>query len=148
MGSAFVLFFVIDTAGQTFRVSAGNGKDDFVERKLVLKSDIIESLQAVGIQKGQTIMVHCALSRFGFVCGSPQIVIEELLDCVDRDGTIVMPSQTWKISDPQWPGALRSGHPVRSVAAYGKHAKLPTENHDLENIFGDGSPMGRLGYEK
>lgn len=45
-----------------------------------------------------------------------------------------------------WKGALRSGHPARSVAAYGKYAKYLTEDHDLSNIFGDGSPIGRL-YE-
>ena len=46
----------------------------------------------------------------------------------------------------QWPGALRSDHPARSVAAYGKNARYFTENHDLSNIFGEGSPIGKL-YE-
>ena len=44
----------------------------------------------------------------------------------------------------KWPGTLRSDHPARSVAAWGKHARYLTENHDLSNIFGDGSPVGRL----
>ena len=30
------------------------------------------------------------------------------------------------------------------MAAWGKHAAYLTENHDLSNIFGDGSPIGRL----
>ena len=46
----------------------------------------------------------------------------------------------------QWPGSLRSDHPARSVSANGKYAAYLTENHDLSNIFGDGSPIGRL-YE-
>lgn len=46
----------------------------------------------------------------------------------------------------RWPGALRSNHPARSVAAYGKNAAYLTENHDLSNIFGEGSPIGKL-YE-
>jgi len=45
-----------------------------------------------------------------------------------------------------WPGAVRSDHPARSVAAWGKHAKYLTENHDLSDIFGDTSPIGKL-YE-
>ena len=32
------------------------------------------------------------------------------------------------------------------MAAYGKYADYLTENHDLCNIFGDGSPIGKL-YE-
>ena len=45
-----------------------------------------------------------------------------------------------------WPGSLRSDHPARSVCAYGKYAEHLTKDHDLSNIFGDGSPIGRL-YE-
>lgn len=44
----------------------------------------------------------------------------------------------------QWPGTLRSGHPARSVAAWGRYAQYLTENHDLSDIFGDSSPVGRL----
>ena len=46
----------------------------------------------------------------------------------------------------QWPGTLRSDHPARSVAAWGRYAQYLTENHDLSDIFGDRSPIGRL-YE-
>lgn len=158
-----------------------------MERKIVIKKDIIEALTAAGVKKGQTIIVHASLSSFGFICGGAQTVIEALLDCVGEEGTLLMPTQTWKNLDPEagvhweeprewwqtirdnwpaydkditptntmgavaemfrkWPGAMRSDHPVRSVAAYGKYAEYLTENHDLSNIFGDGSPIGRL-YE-
>lgn len=46
----------------------------------------------------------------------------------------------------QWPGSIRSDHPARSVCANGKYAKELTKNHDLSNIFGEGSPIARL-YE-
>lgn len=158
-----------------------------MERKLVLKKDIIDALKKVGVEEGQSIMVHTSLSSLGFVCGGPQIVIESLLECVGDEGTIMMPTQSWKNLDPEdgvhweepkewwqairdnwpaydknitptntmgavaemfrkWPGAYRSDHPARSVAAYGKNARYFTENHDLSNIFGDGSPVGKL-YE-
>lgn len=132
-------------------------------------------------------MVHTSLSSLGYVCGCAQTVIEALIHCVGKEGTIMMPTQSWKNLDPntgvywqepeewwdvirenipaydkritptntmgavaemfrQWQGTLRSDHPARSVAAWGRHAEYLTENHDLSNIFGEGSPIGKL-YE-
>lgn len=44
----------------------------------------------------------------------------------------------------RWPGALRSNHPQGGFVAVGKHAATITANHDLEQQFGDQSPLGRL----
>ena len=158
-----------------------------MERKIVLKQDILSALSEVGVCNGQTIMVHTSLSSLGFVCGGAQVIIEALLETVGTEGTIMMPTQSWKNLDPatgvhweepenwwqlirenwpaynkditptntmgtvaemfrKWPGTLRSDHPARSVAAWGKHAEYLTSAHDLSNIFGDGSPIGKL-YE-
>ena len=158
-----------------------------MERKIVIKQDILAALSQVGLEKGQTVMVHTSLKSLGFVCGGAQVVIEALLETVGSEGTVMMPTQSWKNLDPaagvhwqepeswwplirdnwpayqkditptntmgavaemfrRWPGSLRSDHPARSVAAWGKHARYLTGNHDLSNIFGDGSPIGRL-YE-
>ena len=158
-----------------------------MQNAFLLKSDLINGFRSVGLKPGQTVMAHTSLKRLGFVCGGAQTVIEALLECAGPEGTIMMPSQSWKNLDPEtgvhwdvpkeawplirenwpaydpaitptntmgavaemfrkWPGALRSGHPARSVAALGKHAAYLTEHHDLSNIFGDGSPLGRL-YE-
>lgn len=46
----------------------------------------------------------------------------------------------------KWPGALRSDHPARSVAAYGSNAEYLVKDHDLSNIFGEESPIAKL-YE-
>lgn len=71
-----------------------------MERKIVLKQDILDALEQAGVGKGQTIMVHTSLSSLGFVCGGAQIVIEALLESVGTDGTIMMPTQSWKNLDP------------------------------------------------
>lgn len=158
-----------------------------VERKIVLKQDIMDALEAVGVHKGQHIMVHTSLRSLGYVCGGAQVMIEALLESVGTGGTILMPTQSWKNLDPaagvhweepqewwqlirdnwpaynkditptntmgavaemfrRWPGSLRSDHPARSVAANGKYAEYLTSGHDLSDIFGDTSPIGKL-YE-
>ena len=71
-----------------------------MERKIVLKQDILAALKKADVGKGQTIMVHTSLSSLGFVCGGPQIVIEALLESVGAGGTIMMPTQSWKNLDP------------------------------------------------
>ncbi|MBQ7657191.1 MAG: AAC(3) family N-acetyltransferase [Clostridia bacterium] len=155
--------------------------------KPITKQDIAQALKILGVGEGQTIMAHTSLGKIGYVCGGAQAVIEALTEAVGPEGTVMMPTQSWKNLDPEdgvhgdvpkeywpiirenwpaydprvtptntmgavaemfraWPGTLRSAHPARSVAAWGKHAAYLTENHDLSNIFGDGSPIGKL-YE-
>ena len=155
--------------------------------KTIIKSDLADALKSAGLQRGDSVMVHTSLGKIGYVCGGAQTVIEALIETVGEDGTIMMPTQSWKNLDPEtgvhwdaderdwdrirenwpaynkaitptntmgavaemfrsWPGAVRSDHPARSVAAWGKHAEYLTKNHDLSNIFGDTSPIGKL-YE-
>ena len=155
--------------------------------KPITKNDILRALSALGLRRGNIVMVHTSLSKIGYVCGGAQAVIEALIEIVGEDGTIMMPTQTWKNLDPEtgvhgdiseedwdtirenwpaynksltptntmgavaemfrsWPGAMRSDHPARSVAAWGRYAEHLVSDHDLSNIFGDGSPIGKL-YE-
>lgn len=153
--------------------------------KTVFKSDIVNALKSVGLQSGDSVMVHTSLRRIGYICGGAQTIIEALIETVGSEGTVMMPSQSWRNLDPEtgvhwdadeadwdkirenwpaydkaitptnsmgavaemfrsWPGAVRSDHPARSVAAWGKNAVYLTENHDISNIFGDSSPVGKL----
>lgn len=45
-----------------------------------------------------------------------------------------------------WPGVIRSSHPVGSFAAIGPNAAYLTSNHELLDMFGESSPIGKL-YE-
>lgn len=45
-----------------------------------------------------------------------------------------------------WPAVSRSDHPTASFAACGPNAAAIVAHHPLSDMFGDGSPLGRL-YE-
>ena len=61
---------------------------------------LAEQLAACGLQPGQTVLVHSALSSLGWVVGGPVAVIQALLRVVGPSGTVMMPTQTWKNLDP------------------------------------------------
>lgn len=153
--------------------------------KTVVKSEIADALRTIGLERGDSVIVHTSLGKIGYVCGGAQVVIEALIETVGEEGTIMMPTQSWKNLDPEtgvhwdadktdwdrirenwpaynkaitptntmgavaemfrsWPGAVRSDHPSRSFAAWGRNAEYLTKNHDLSDIFGDTSPIGKL----
>lgn len=43
-----------------------------------------------------------------------------------------------------WPGAVRSYHPMDSFAALGPQAEFITTNHSLDDGLGEGSPLARI----
>ena len=67
----------------------------------ITKTEILSTLNSLGIKAGQTLMVHTALSQIGYVCGGAQTVIEALLEAVGEAGTVMMPTQSWKNLDPE-----------------------------------------------
>lgn len=56
------------------------------------KTELIEELKRVGLQEGMEIEVHSSLSSFGYVEGGADTVIEALMECVTKRGSIFMPS--------------------------------------------------------
>ncbi|TYP69743.1 aminoglycoside N(3)-acetyltransferase [Paenibacillus methanolicus] len=157
------------------------------QRMILTREDLVQGLRGCGLQAGSTVIAHSSMRKLGFIVGGAETLVRALLDVVGEEGTIVLPSQTWKNLDPEtgvhgeepeawwpiirehwpaydkavtpsigmgaaaetlraWPGAERSDHPARSFAAVGKHAAEVTRDHDLRNIFGDGSPLAKL-YE-
>lgn len=69
--------------------------------KIVTKADIVAGLQEIGLKEGDTVIVHTSLSSIGYVCGGAQTVIEALIEVVGENGTIMMPTQSWKNLDPE-----------------------------------------------
>lgn len=70
------------------------GRD--TEMRVILKEEIVQKLREVGLEKGDAVMVHTSLKRMGYVCGGAQTVIEALMEVVGENGTIMMPTQSWK----------------------------------------------------
>src|SRR5215207_7483773 len=64
---------------------------------------LAEKLHEHGMASGQTVLVHMAMSKLGWVVGGAQAVIMGLLEAVGEEGTLMMPTHTNENTDPgQW----------------------------------------------
>lgn len=116
----------------------------------------------MGIETGDSLIVHSSLTAIGHVEGGADDVIDAFLEAVGEGGNVVMstltmwdkpfdplntPSAVGKISEVfrRRENALRSLHPVHSVAAIGKDAPYITGGHEnCETGCGEGSPYYKL----
>ena len=132
------------------------------QSKTITKSDILESLELMDIKKGDVLLMHSALSSMGAVKGGSDTVIDAFLEAIGDEGTLAMstltgwfqpydpdnsPSAVGLISEVfrNRPEALRSLHPVHSVAAIGKHAEYITEGpENCQTGCGEGTPYLKL----
>jgi aminoglycoside 3-N-acetyltransferase len=134
---------------------------------------LVADFRALGLEPGDTVLVHSSLKSLGYVEKGPRTVVEALYQSVAPDGTILFPAyympggtiyETCKLEDyifdprvhgtrlgrlPEeflkFPGVERSLHPTHSVAALGRNARYLTEAHHLApSIFGKDSPWDRL----
>lgn len=68
---------------------------------VILKADIKRKLKEIGLESGDNVIVHTSLKSMGYVCDGAQAVIEALIETVGENGTIMMPTQSWKNLDPE-----------------------------------------------
>lgn len=135
------------------------------------KDQLKEQLAKVGITAGDTVLVHSALSKMGYVHGGPQTVIDALLETVGDDGHILMPnspnasyqleyikelkqfdvlndqSKLGAITEVfrQQPQALRSCHPTEPVSCIGPKKEYFVGAHfGEETPYTDKSPFYRV----
>ena len=120
----------------------------------VTQADIVDGLRRLGIRDGDTVFFHSSLKSLGRVAGGAEEVIAGFRAAVGAEGTVVVPTFTlvgrvgpfgsWydHATSPSTvglitetlraqPDAVRSFHPVHSVAAIGRRALAITAGHRL-----------------
>jgi len=125
------------------------------------------AFREVGLRAGEVVLVHSSLRRLGPVQGGAGAVIEALLNVVGPEGTLAMPTHTFKVvreGQPvfhqaltpsgvgaltevfrQRPGVVRGLHPTHSVAATGRRAEeFVVVREEDETSCPPESPYGRL----
>ena len=83
---------------------------------------LLRDLRAMGITRGDVLVVHSSLRSLGWVAGGAAAVVDALLEAVGPEGTVSMPSQSGDWSDPerwanppvpeQWWAEILQGRPA------------------------------------
>ncbi len=134
-------------------------------------SDLQHAFHEIGIQEGDSLLVHSSLSKIGFVQGGAATVIRALLNVLGTSGTLLMPSfpasgrnkdylESGAVFDVRHtPSAMgiisetfrqqadvkRSLHPTDPVCAYGPLAEYYTQSHFGQlTPYNEHSPFRKL----
>jgi aminoglycoside 3-N-acetyltransferase len=128
-------------------------------------NDLVAGFRSLGVEAGDTMLVHSSYKSFGPVDGGPQTVIRALELALDTDGngTLIMPTfnfdfnkgQAWDVRTTpskmgvltevvrQDPRARRVFHPFYSFAILGKHAEM-LGNLRYKSAYERNSVFGKL----
>ncbi len=64
------------------------------------RGSIAHDLRTLGLERGETVLVHGSLSELGWVCGGAPAVVDALQRVVTESGTVVMPTHSPGNRDP------------------------------------------------
>ncbi len=125
--------------------------------------DLVIGFSDLGVDTGDTILVHSSYKAFGGVEGGPQTVIDSLLEVLGEEGTLIMPTfnfdfckgAPWDVRNTlsqmgvitnmvrENPEAKRVFHPIYSFAIIGEHAETLTRER-YKSSFEKKSLFGKL----
>lgn len=131
------------------------------------KQDIVKNLEALGIKKGDKLLVHASYKSLGVVDGGIETVIAAFKDAVGEEGTLMFPTFTYENVNRENPvfniktspscvgmipevfrhgkDVVRSLHPTHSLAVWGKDKEYYIENHHKDqNCLDKNSPIMKL----
>jgi len=79
----------------------------------VTHSQLVRDFRALGVQAGDTVMLHASVKAIGWVVGGPDVVLRALLDVLTPEGTLTM-GLSWQDA----PDLLESWEEEARKAAY------------------------------
>jgi aminoglycoside 3-N-acetyltransferase len=134
-------------------------------------AELVTTLHAIGIQHGDTVLVHSSFGPFSGFRGSPEEVVDAFLRSVGPSGNLLMVSMPYLDSSYEYlqtlkcfdirntisrmglisesfrrrGGVLRSLHPTHPVLAFGPKAEWIVSGHEnCPYPCGPGSPFEKL----
>ena len=140
-------------------------------KSAITKNKLINDLIKIGLQKGDSVLVHSGLSKIGFVEGGAKTVVDSLFEVVGGTGNLLFPafptlgrSKDYLIEHPFFDikkttsqmgiiseyfrnidGVFRSFHPTDSVCAIGPLAEYYTNTHFGQlTPYNENSPFRKL----
>lgn len=143
--------------------------------EIITQKELESELKEMGIEQGDTLLVHSSLSKIGFVDGGAQTVVEGLLNVIGEKGNLLMPnspnasyqleyiksipyfdvensaSKLGSITEyhRQHPQSLRSWHPTEPVSCIGPAAKYFVSEHFGQiTPYNEKSPFYRVAEQK
>ncbi len=123
------------------------------------RDGLVESLQALGVRHGDTVMVHASMRRVGV---RAEVLLDAIEAAVGLEGRIMMlvcaPEGPFDPNhSPAWaelgvlsevfrtrPGVVLNEHPIARMGAWGKQARALVLEPPHDDYYGPGSPLERL----
>lgn len=141
----------------------------------ISQQKLVDDLKKIGLQKGDSVLVHSSLSKIGFVEGGPATVVNALFEVIGEEGTLLFPSFPAKgrnkthleehpffdiKNTPSQMGSIteyfrklekvhRSFHPTDPICAKGPLAEYYTNSHFGQlTPYNEHSPFRKLCNKK